>query len=181
MKIGGVEVTQCREILVLPRTGGNDIVFHAQAVTDMDEFNALCPLPSIPKRVVRGGVEENPDSPGYRDQYKDWSQKRFDYILIKSLEPSDIEWTKVNLDKPSTYKLWQEEFKAAGLSENECKRVINIVLVANSLDERKLQEARDAFLRGQGAEKDALSGLSIEPESTQSGQAVNDSESDPQE
>lgn len=181
MKIGGVEVTKCEEVLVLPRTKGPDIVFHAVAVTDMDEFEALCPVPEIPKRIVRGGTEENPDSPGYKDQLKNWSQRRFDYILLKSLEPSNIEWSKVNLDKPSTWKLWQDEFKAAGISENECKRVINLVLQANSLDERKLQEAREAFLRGQGADLGTSSGQNTEPVNTSSGQLASDSESDHQE
>jgi len=178
MKIGGVEVTKCEEVLVLPRTNGPDIVFRAEAVVSMDEFEALCPPPEIPKRVVRGGTEANPDSPGYREQLANWSNRRFDYLVVKSLEPSDIEWSKVNMDKPSTWKLWQAEFKDAGISENECKRIINLVLAANSLDERKLQEARETFLRGQGVEKGAFSGQSTEPESTSSGQPASESESD---
>lgn len=176
MRIGGVPVTRCEEVLVLPRTDGQDIVFRAEAVTDMDEFNALCPLPEIPKRIVKGGVEQDPNAPAYKEQVQAWSQKRFDYIVIKSLEPSDIEWDKVDIEKPSTYKLWQQEFQTAGLSENECKRVINAVLSANSLDERKLQEARESFLRGQEMLKVASSGQNTEQVSTPSGEPANDSE-----
>lgn len=175
MKIGGVTVTSNEEVLVLPRALGEDIVIKACAV-DMDDFEDAHPKPEMPKRIVRGGVEDHADSPAYRTAIEAWGERRFEYMILKSLEPSEIEWETVDIDKSKTWKNWTTELQAAGFASTECKRIINCILVANSLSESKLAEARDAFLRGQGSELERSSGLDTEPQSTPSGQPANDGE-----
>jgi hypothetical protein len=72
-------------------------------------------------------------------------------MCLKSIEPSQIEWETVDMDKPTTWPKWVDELQENGLSEVEVGRIINAVLAANSLDEKKIEEARKSFLHGQGA------------------------------
>ena len=175
MKIGGVTVTKNEEILVLPRALGDDIVIKAQAV-DMDGFEDMYPKPELPKRIVKGGVEDHPDSPAYISALAAWGERRFEYMVLKSLEPSEIEWDTVKIDQPKTWKNWTKELQSSGFASTECNRIINCVLVANSLNEAKLQAARDAFLLGQGKGAAKSSGQPTEPQSTPSGEPANDGE-----
>lgn len=172
MKIGGVEVTKCEEVLVLPRINGADLVFKAVAVGSMDEFDELCPKPQPAMRVTKGGVKEPHLNEAYMKALEAYGTRRYAFICLRSLEPSDIEWETVKLDDPSTWSKWMEELEQAGLSDVELQRVQTLVLDANALNEAKLKEARDSFLRGQGQEAETSSGLQTTPESSQSGQPV---------
>ena len=151
MKIGGVEVSRCEEVLVLPRMGG-DLVFRAAAVISMEEFDAVCPKPEPPVRITKNGKEPNLTADSYVKMLQNWSEQRYAWMCIKSLTPSDIEWEKVKMDKPTTWPLWVEELQEAGISSTEMNRVQNLILEANALNEAKLKEARESFLRGQGKE-----------------------------
>jgi len=106
---------------------------------------------------------------------------RFAYMVLKSLEPSDIEWEKVNAADPSTWLGWQDELKEAGISQTELNRIIVCVMQANALDEDKLKEAREVFLRGPVPVPSEYSGPDTELENMQSGNPVTDLESDLQE
>lgn len=165
MKIGGVEVTKCEEVLVLPRHSG-DLVFRAEAVPNMEEFELLCPKPEPPKRLVKGGKREDHITADFVKQVEQWSERRYAYICIKSLEPSDIEWDEVDIKKPQTWSKWMSELREAGLSDVEVNRVQTLVLDANSLNESKLKAAREAFLLGQGVEAAESSGHQTTPESS---------------
>lgn len=151
MKIGGVEVSRCEEVLVLPRMGG-DLVFRAAAVISMDEFDAVCPKPEPPVRITKNGKEPHLTADSYVKMLQNWSEQRYAWMCIKSLTPSEIEWEKVKMDKPTTWPLWVEELQEAGISSTEMNRVQNLILEANALNEAKLKEARESFLRGQGKE-----------------------------
>ena len=175
MKIGGVEVTTSEEVLVLPRAMGDDIVIVAVAA-DMENFEDMYPKPQLPKRIVRGGVEDDVDSPAYVAALESWGNRRFEYLVLKSLEPSKIEWETIDMDKPNTWKNWSKELQEAGFASTECNRIVNCVLTANSLNEAKLRIARERFLRGQGKEAAKSSGQSTEPKSTPSGPPAKDGE-----
>jgi len=152
MKIGGVEVTSCEEILVLPRPEGTpDIPFTAIAVSINDEFDKLVPEPAPPTVLKKGG-KSVPDfnDKDYKETVKRRDSQRFAFMILKSLEPSNIEWSTVDLEKPNTWLKWDKELKEAGLSETEINRVIATVMAANSLDEDKIDAARKNFLLGQG-------------------------------
>lgn len=177
MRIGGVPVDgPCEEVLVLPRPTSQDLVFRARAVLDTEEFDQLCPQPVMPQRIVKGGREDNPDSPAFVEAMKLWGERRFAWICLKSLEPSEIEWDKVDLKKPSSWLGWQKELTDAGFSSVEVKRILACIMQANSLDENKLRMARESFLLGQGVRQLASSGQDTEQASTQSGPPANDSE-----
>ena len=149
MKIGGVEVSRCEEVLVLPRMGG-DLVFRAAAVISMDEFDQICPKPEPPVRITKNGKEPNLTSDNYVKMLQNWSEQRYAWMCIKSLTPSEIEWEQVDMEKPSTWPKWTDELQAAGISSTEMNRIQNLILEANALNEAKLKEARESFLRGQG-------------------------------
>jgi hypothetical protein len=89
-------------------------------------------------------------------------------MVMKSLEPSQIEWDTVKESDPRSWRHWSKDLRNGGLSDTECHRVLNLVLEANCLDEAKLKKAREVFLAGQEP-KPASSGLPTEPASTPSG------------
>lgn len=182
MRIGGVEVNgPAEEVLVLPRLEGANIVFRARAVLDMEDFEALCPVPKPPGIRTKEGWKPNENDETYRQRVAQHGEQRFAYMVIKSLEPSDIEWDDVNVDDPSTWLNWSEELKKAGISSTEINRIIVCVMQANALDEAKLKEARELFLRGPVLDQNESYGQNTELENTQSGNPVNASESDHQE
>jgi len=163
MKIGGVEVKGPNEVLlVLPR-GEEDIVIRARAVMDMDAFEELCPEPKPPVLRTKAGVEPNVDDPGFKQQMANYNEKRLAYIVVKSLEPSEIEWDLVDPESPQTLDKWQEDFQAAGLSTVEINRILQTVMEANALDESKIEAARQVFLRGQRQLAEKSSGPNTEP------------------
>lgn len=183
MKIGGVVVSgPAEEILVLPRPMAQDIVIRAKAVMDTSDFDRLVPEPKPKAQMVKGGKwEERLDDPDYVAALAKHGELRFAYMVLKSLEPSEIEWETVNMGKPSTWTNWQEEMRSAGFSQTELNRIVACVAAANALDESKLQAARDSFLRGLAKASEELSGRDIAPETMPSGELANDSVSDHQE
>jgi hypothetical protein len=176
MKIGGIDpkTMPTEVILVLPR-GESEIVFRARGVPDYEEFNKLCPEPTAPKvHTAKDGWQDNVKDPGYRDMMKTYGLKRFAWLVINSLEPSDLEWETVIPDNPSTWLGWEDEMRDSGFSQVECNRVQTLVMEANCLDEEKLDRARENFLRGQQPVPEEYSGQSIEPETTQSGEPASE-------
>lgn len=165
MRIGGVDLNGPNvEIMVIPRQNG-DIVFKAQTVPDFSEFESMVPLPTAPGKRTKKGFEKDTNAPSYKEEVARYDDLKFAYMIIKSLEPSEIEWEATDLEKPSTWLGWKDELRKAGLSEIETNRIQNLVLEANSLDEAKMKAARDAFLLGQGVEASESSGQSTEPDS----------------
>jgi len=175
MKINGVEVSgPSEEVLVLPRLDGNDLVFRAQAVMSTEEFQKKVPEPKPNARLVAGGKwEKSLDDPAFQEAARKYGELRYAYYVLKSLEPSNIEWDTVDLDKPSTWANWSEDLRNAGLNETEVNRVSLCVARANSLDETKLEAARESFLRGLVRASEKSSGLSSELKSTPSGEGAN--------
>ena len=171
MKIGGVDPSTLpkEEILVIPR-GEQEIVFRATGVPDYDEFNKLCPEPKAPGKLTKDGWEPNENDPDYKSLMENYNTKRLAWLVVRSLEPSQIEWDTVNESKPSTWTKWTDDLKEAGLSQVEVNRVMQLVFQANCLDEEKLKEARENFLLGQQQAQSESSGPSTGPESTPSGE-----------
>jgi len=174
MRIGGVELTgPNEEILVLPRLSG-DIVIRARAVSDMSDFEKLVPEPKAPGKLTKDGWVPQLDDETFKQRMEAYHTQRFAYMVIKSLAPSEIEWDKVRLDNPQTWKHWDKELREAGLAETEVNRITVCVMQANSLDERKLKEARELFLRGMAEEVSSSSGHPTEPENMPSGELATD-------
>lgn len=170
MKIAGNEVSgPAEEVLILPRLG-EDIVIRAQAVLDMVQFENQCPPPKAKPVLVAGGFKPNEKDPNYLAQVAKHAQMRFSYIALKSLEPSEIEWETVDMSNPHTWSNWEKELKDSGFSPIEVNRVTMCIMSANSLDEDKLEKARESFLLGMEVPQEKSSGPRPAPANTPSGE-----------
>lgn len=166
MKIGGVQIEgPNEEILVIPRPYG-DLVFRAQTVRSFKEFEALVPEPKPPGVRTKDGYKPDIKDEGYLTLLERYNNQRMAYLVVKSLENSDIEWDTVSLDDPSTWLGWDKELQDAGLSEIETQRITVAAMQANCLDEQKMIAARAAFLLGQAVAASESSGQATEQEST---------------
>ena len=176
MKINGQELKGiCVETLVLPRQE-DDIVIRAQAISDFDEFDKLCPEPKAPGKLTKDGWEPNLKDDTYRSVLDIYHENRIAYLVVHSLEINETEWDTVDINNPKTWTNYTEDFKKAGLSAIEIGRVVQVVMQANALDEEKLEKARANFLLGQQQAAEELSGQNTEPENSPSGQPVVGSE-----
>jgi hypothetical protein len=173
MKIGGVDPRQFKAEydLVLPR-GDGFIVFKARGLPNMDEFDKFCPEPKPPRKLTKDGWVDNTDDKNYKSIVEEYNKRRFAYIVVHSLEPSEIEWETVVLDRPGTWANWSDDLKNNGFTQIECNRVIALVMEANCLDELKLKQAREVFQRGLRQASEESSGQATEPENTPSGEPV---------
>jgi len=169
MKIGGVKITAPADnLLVIPRDEG-PLVFRARPLPDMDEFDALCPFPQPPGSLTKDGWVPNPKDPTYRAVLENHGKKRLAFLVIRTLEPSNIEWDTVDPNNPKTWLNWDTDLKNAGLIQNERNRVLDLAVEANVLSEAKIKEARDSFLLGQAQAQPASPGPTAEPVNTPSG------------
>jgi hypothetical protein len=153
MRINGVSADKDAAIFPAPgkpltfKRGQNFLAFYAQPVWDMDEFNALCPLPENKNfRFEKGGKVKDPDAPAWRETLSEYSRKRWGYVVLKSLEPSNIEWDGVSLDDPSTWLTVEEELKKH-LAVYEFAKVMELVDEANAIDAAKLEENAESFFQ----------------------------------
>jgi hypothetical protein len=174
MKIAGIDPkTLCNEVLlVLPR-GQSEIVFRAKGLSNMDEFDAVCPHPKPPGKFTKDGWIPHTNDPTYQQVLAEYAKKRLGYIVIRSLEPSEIEWDTVKRDDPRTWPNWESDLTTGGLSQIESNRVLALVMEANALDEAKLEKARESFLRGQAPMPEEFSSPLIEQPSSPSGGPAN--------
>lgn len=173
MKIGGIDpkTLPVDETLVLPR-GDAMLVFKARGLADMEDFNKLCPEPTPPGKLTRDGWVPNADDPAFQQIQAEYMKRRLAFMVVKSLEPTEIEWETVNLSHPGTWANWETDLKHAGLTQVEINRIVGLVLEANCLDEQKLKRARESFLRGPQVASVESCSLTTEPDSTPSGAPV---------
>lgn len=147
-KISGPEV----EILVIPRKSGN-LVFKAQSVLDYGPFDALCPVPTPPEIMRPGGEKsKNPEAPAFIKALDEWAERRTHWMILESLKATpEIEWETVKYEDPKTWKNYETELKAAGLSNLEMMRILSLVTSVCGLDQKKIDEATERFLADQAA------------------------------
>jgi hypothetical protein len=177
MKIGGREISGVHEvILVLPRGVEEEVIIRAKAILDLDSFYNICPEPKPPGRLTKNGWEPNKDDENYQFCLMRHMEQRIAFLVIKSLEPSNIEWDTTDINNPSTWTNYINDFKNAGFSSVEINRIVGAVMEANALDEKKLEKAREVFIRGQHPVQEKSSTPTTEPQSTPSGEPANDSE-----
>jgi|AntRauTorckE6833_2_1112554.scaffolds.fasta_scaffold79464_2 hypothetical protein len=156
MKIGGIEISGPNKVTrVFPRESGDDIVIQAIAVRNLEELEDRLPEPMPPVAMGKGREEvKNFNDPNYKAQLMNYQLRRMAWLVLKSLEPSNIEWETVDMDTPSTWLNYKTELEAAGFSHVELNLIGNAVMQANALDEEKLEKARQSFLRGQAVASD---------------------------
>lgn len=175
MKINGKTFTQppAKEV-VIPH-GDDMVVFKLQAILDYSEFDALCPLPRPPFRTKVGG-ESSPvyDDPGYRKATEEWALRRSDWMVLKTLEPTEgLEWTEINMSEPSTWGGWRKEMSSAGFTDSMLAHLVSKITEINGLDQEKIEKATRDFLATRELRQKAQSSLPVEVSSTPSGEPVN--------
>ena len=148
------------------KRGDTFLAFYAQPVWNMDEFNALCPRPvNTHVRYEKGGKVKDPDAPAYLEELGKFSVKRWGYVILKTLEPSNIEWENVSLADPGTWGEVEAELRA-NLGIYEFAKVMELVDEANAIDEAKLEENSQSFFH-------MMSQPSPTEENSQPGEAEN--------
>ena len=175
MKIAGQELAGelaelNEEILVLSRKKGQ-IVLTARAIADMEDFTSRVNEPK-PRRVFRKGKgwDDDTDHPDYQVELNRYAGLKMAWIVLKALEPSQIEWDTVNMEQPSTWANWEKDLKKNGFTQHECNLILGLVLGANQLSEAKLEKARELFVLGQEEELADSSSQNTEPQTTPSGE-----------
>lgn len=177
MKLSGKRPGVHIEPVVLPRPDG-DLVFQIKAIDSFDEFERLCPYPKPPAKVLPNNERvEDTNDPSYLKKCESWGIKRIAYIVIKGLLDGtpDLEWETVNLSDNMTWPNFRQELRDSGLSDIEINRLVNGALVANSLSERAVEEARKRFLASLRVPKDASLCLTEELANGLSGEPASDS------
>lgn len=162
------------DILVLPRKN-SQIVITARAFKSLEEFEENVPKPTPQKVFQKGkGWLPNLKDKTYMDQMTKYGKLRVAYYVVKSLEPSDIQWTTLDPVDLTTWDRWEEDFLNAGFNQHECNLILGLCLAVNNLDERKLEQARELFALGQEQLDDSDSPMA-EQNSSESGQLANES------
>lgn len=179
MKMHGEKVEGINlETIAIPRANGKDVILQAGPILDFDEFDKICPEPKPPFKVLKGGVKEfNLKDKTYLDSVKNYAEKKTAWIILKSLQyTSWLEWETVDFGNHRTWLNYKKELRDAGFSAFEVDKITNGVFTANGLNELRVQEARDAFLRGPEETVEPSSGQSTEPDSGSSGTPAKDGE-----
>jgi len=176
MKIYGRQISGPNvEILVIPRPEG-DIVFKAQAVLDYTIFDRMVPKPTPPLIRRRGSRTQQPDrdDKNYLLSIEQYGSSRVSFMVIESLKATPgLEWDLVKYENPDTWGLYEKELQESGFTRSEINMIVGAVMTANSLNEDKLEEARQRFLASE--EELKLNGLSQKDgqPNTQSGEPAN--------
>lgn len=174
MKVNGRSINgPTEEVVVIPRRDG-DLVFKAAPVLSYEDLDKLDPRPNPPIKVYPGGKQvENPEDSGYKTKLSEWSTRRYNYMVLKSLSATEgLEFDTVDLSKPETWGGWRQEMQDAGFSNLEIARIEAIVIDACGLNQIKIDEATKRFLAGPGQGQENASSQNTEQSTTPSGDPV---------
>ena len=148
MKLKGIEIKGMNVISFgIPR-GEECFEFRAQAVTNMADFEAMCPEPKPRIKQFPGGVTElDINQPEYKEALNKYNEKRSAFLILQSLRATaDLEWETVDYAVPDTWVNYVEELRSSGFSQGEISHIIKKVLEANALNENQLDAAYERFL-----------------------------------
>jgi hypothetical protein len=187
MKLNGVNWKGPNELtLVLPRGDKEEdaIVIKARAILSYAEFIKLLPTPEPPIKMMRGGAKQ-PDfeSPEYLQDVTAYGERKTQGMILQSLKATEgWVWEKVDMADPNTWSLYEQELSEFGFSQVEQQRIIGLVMDVNSLNQEKLDQARERFLSGMldKLQNNGSHSQKAEVKITPSGERVSDKESVPQ-
>lgn len=156
MKIKGKRLESTNVVtIVLPRFNGEDIIFKAGVVLDYSELDKILKEPEPPSILRKGSQEKDFEDKGYKSKVHKNNIHRLNYMILESLSATEeLEWETVKMDDPSTWDNWEQELKDSGIPNSEILYIFNKVHEVNSLDQAKLDEARDHFLLSQSEQKE---------------------------
>lgn len=131
--------------IVIPRPE-KDIVLHVAAVPYEKEFDKICPRPEAPvTRDLQGNVTKRDyDDKKYRTKLEEWSERRYNFIVIKSIK--NVDWEMVLIDDPTTWHNWREECLAQGFTDPEVFRITQEVLGIHNPTKEMMDQMREDFL-----------------------------------
>lgn len=140
------------EYVVIPR-GDKSLVFHCNAVLDYAEFEKLCPAPTPPVIRYRDGrVVSDVNDARFKTALSKHIDARYNWTIVQGLkETPGLEWEYVVLNNPDTWDKYEQDLRDGGLTQIEINYIIQGVMSANSMDEKKMKEARERFLASQQA------------------------------
>lgn len=147
MKLNSVKIGLPEPVdLILPRNP--PIAFKCQMVPNLDEFDELVPEPVPRTKTDKDGViTKLVAEPAFLKAIDTRNNKRIAYMVIKSLEPTPgLEWEKVIFSDPETWDNYKDDFQDFGLTESEISYMVNFILENNMITEKRVKEARSAFL-----------------------------------
>jgi hypothetical protein len=124
------------------------LVFRAVAILDYKPFIALCPRPTPPEVMKRGGEKSvDTDDPKYGEAISKWATQKTNWMVLQSLLATEgLEFETVKEDDPETWNNYHKEFAESGFTESEINRIVNLVINVNGLDQSKIDEATERFL-----------------------------------
>lgn len=167
-----------KKTLFLPRDPV--ITFDFIAVNNSDLFDIICPRPKPGRvwKVGEGNVSDTKD-PTFLKRMDDYATAKGNWMFLKSIEPSQITWETIDMEKPDTWGNWQKELTNAGFSEHERDAIYGTFIECNMVTDAMLLEARNRFLAEQEAMKmlENLTSLPTEQDTTLSGEPAKDFES----
>lgn len=157
MKINGKRISAPEPVVVaIPRGHvDNDLIFKLGVLVNQKDFEKRCPEPQ-PDHVVKpdGSRFIDMDSPAYHERIAKYNTLRFDWMIINSLNATPgMEWEKVKINEPDTWNLYEEELQDSGLTKSEINYLVNKVIDANTVDDKKAKEARDRFFAKAASEQ----------------------------
>lgn len=152
MKYDGKKMdTAFKKVLAIPYNN-DKLIIEVKAVLDYSDFRKLCPSPEAPEVIRPGNIRtRNTEDPRYKQQVDKWSENRANWMILKSLEDSKIEFEKVDMSNPDTWGNYFDELKEV-LPDAHVTRIINACMDVNGLDEEKIKEATESFLQERAAE-----------------------------
>lgn len=140
------------EHVIIPRTGEDgepdDVVFTLQAVLDFEEFEKVYPMP-VPREIIKPDKSRELDAndPVYLDAIGKRNGAQMKWMILKSMEATEgLEFDKVDMEKPETWDLFDEELKEAGFTQLEVGRIIKGAMDVNGINSTRIEEAKKRFL-----------------------------------
>jgi len=170
LKVNGVE--NVKDITYGPlcfKRGDDFLAFIAAPIWSMEEFDKILPYPDNQNVYfdASGKKVKDYECSAWKATETEYWRKRWGYVILKTLEPSNMEIDGVSLSDPKTWGKVESILKSE-LTEYEFQRLATLVEEANALDQRKLDANAATFMERQAA-KNSL------PESSPSSKLAEDS------
>jgi hypothetical protein len=154
MQIKGITINPPKPIELVIHRDDQDFVLMCGPVLNYKKFEELCPEPSVPFGVKPGGIRVlKPNDPNYLTAIDKHNNLRMAFLVIESLAVTeDLTWELVDVNDPTTWDKYEEEFETSGLTRHEINQIVATVLRAQGMDDTRLDEARENFSQGQPEE-----------------------------
>lgn len=145
MKIAGEEIDATYKKKITFHRPGKEIVLRLQAVNNSDELGLEMPTPPWITKVKDGVPVRAFDDEDYLKEVEAYSKHKYNWMCLKTLEPSEIIWDTVDLTDPETFINWLKDLSNAGFSEAEIIRIQREISTVNGLSADAITSAEADF------------------------------------